>query len=70
MVEIILYVLLGMIFSFGGRNFKAMSRMKWYYVFLIPVFIIVLSIIMCPIRLLGLMRCSDDLGWGTRNLTE
>ncbi|MDG7815526.1 glycosyltransferase [Streptococcus pneumoniae] len=68
--EIILYVLLGMIFSFGGRNFKAMSRMKWYYVFLIPVFIIVLSIIMCPIRLLGLMRCSDDLGWGTRNLTE
>lgn len=68
--EIILYVLLGMIFSFGGRNFKAMFRMKWYYVFLIPVFIIVLSIIMCPIRLLGLMRCSDDLGWGTRNLTE
>ena len=40
------------------------------FVFIIPVFILVLTIIMVPIRIIGLMCCSDDTKWGTRNLGE
>ena len=47
-----------------------MRSVKWYYTLLLPVFILVLTVVMVPIRLLGLMRCSDDMGWGTRKLEE
>lgn len=67
---IIILILLGCIFSFGARNIKVMKNMKWYYTLLIPVFILVLTIIMVPIRIIGLMCCSDDTKWGTRNLGE
>ena len=30
----------------------------------------VLTVVMVPIRLLGLMLCSDDMEWGTRKLEE
>lgn len=65
---IIILILLGCIFSFGARNIKVMKNMKWYYTLLIPVFIFILTLIMVPIRLIGLMNCSDDTKWGTRNL--
>jgi len=31
-----------------------------------PAFVIILTTLMVPIRLLGLAKCADDLGWGTR----
>ena len=65
---ILLFILLGCILSFGARNIKVMLNLKWYYTLMIPLFIGILTIIMVPVRLLGLMRCSDDMGWGTRVL--
>lgn len=62
-------IVLGCIFSFGTRNIKVMSNLPFYYVLLIPVFIFVLTIIMVPIRLVGLAQCADGKGWGTRKLT-
>ena len=62
-------IVLGCIFSFGTRNIKVMSQLPWYYIPLIPVFILVLTIIMVPIRLVGLAQCADGKGWGTRKLT-
>jgi hyaluronan synthase len=68
--QIILFIILGCILSFGARNINVMRQLKWYYTLMIPVFIAVLTVVMVPVRLLGLMRCSDDLGWGTRKLKE
>lgn len=68
--QIILFILLGCIISFGSRNIKVMRSVKWYYTLLLPVFILVLTVVMVPIRLLGLMLCSDDMEWGTRKLEE
>jgi hyaluronan synthase len=67
---ILLFIFIGCILSFGSRNLKVMSNLKWYYTLMIPLFITILTIIMVPVRLLGLMRCSDDMGWGTRVLEE
>ena len=66
--QILLFIILGSILSFGSRNIHVLRQLKWYYIPLIPVFILILTIIMVPVRLLGLMRCSDDMGWGTRKL--
>ena len=63
-------ILLGCIFSFGVRNIKVFKSQPWYYILLIPVFIVVLTMIMVPVRIIGLMHCADDMGWGTRKLTE
>lgn len=68
--QILLFIILGCIFSFGARNINVMRQLKWYYTPMIPIFIAVLTVVMVPVRLLGLMRCSDDLGWGTRKLQE
>ena len=68
--QIILFILLGCIISFGSRNIKVMRSVKWYYTLLLPVFILVLTVVMVPIRLLGLMLCSDDMECGTRKLEE
>ena len=63
-------IILGCIFSFGARNIKVMSNLQFRYTLLIPVFIFVLTIIMVPVRLIGLSKCADGMGWGTRQLTE
>ena len=68
--QIIIFIILGCILSFGARNINVMRQLKWYYTPMIPIFIAVLTVVMVPVRLLGLMRCSDDLGWGTRKLKE
>jgi hyaluronan synthase len=68
--QILLFIFFGCILSFGARNLKVMLNLKWYYTLMIPLFIAILTIIMVPVRLLGLMRCSDDMGWGTRQLVE
>lgn len=64
----ILLIIVGAILSFGSRNIKVLSQLPFYYVLLLPVFIVVLTIVMVPVRIIGLMRCADDLGWGTRKI--
>ncbi|MDO4478663.1 MAG: glycosyltransferase family 2 protein [Lachnospiraceae bacterium] len=64
----LILIILGCMLGFGVRNLKVFARKPFYYTLLIPVFIVILTIIMTPIRILGLMRCADGLGWGTRNL--
>lgn len=69
LVSIVL-IFIGCILSFGARNIKVMMHQKWYYTLLIPVFIIILTAIMVPVRIIGLMSCSKDMGWGTRKLSD
>ena len=69
--KIILFILLGCTpLAFGSRNIKVMRSVKWYYTLPLHSFILVLTVVMVPIRLLGLMLCSDDMEWGTRKLEE
>ena len=63
-------VLLGSILSFGVRNIKSFVRMPAHYLLMIPVLTLVLSLVLAPIRILGLMKCADSLDWGTRDLGE
>lgn len=65
---VLLLIILGSMLSFGARNIKVFLHLRWYYFILSPLFVFVLTIIMVPIRIIGLMKCSDDMGWGTRNL--
>lgn len=65
----VMLIILGCMFSFGARNIKVMKDLPIYYTLLIPVFIVVLTVIMVPIRLVGLAQCADGKGWGTRKLT-
>lgn len=61
-------IVIGAIFGFGGRNIRIMKNLPLYYILFFPVIVLVLSVIITPIRVLGLMRCADDLSWGTRNI--
>lgn len=61
-------IILGTIFSFGIRNIKFLSEQPIIYVLLLPFFIFILTIVMTPIRIIGLMRCADNHDWGTRKI--
>ncbi|MBQ7736901.1 MAG: glycosyltransferase [Oscillospiraceae bacterium] len=60
-------IVLGSIVGFGGRNIRSFRRLPLYYILVIPVLTLVLSFVLAPIRILGLMKCADGLGWGTRD---
>ena len=65
---VVLLIILGSIVGFGGRNYRSFLRMPLYYILFIPMLTLVLSLVLAPIRILGLMKCADDLGWGTRSV--
>lgn len=65
-----IYIIFGAMFGFGIRNTKVLSHQPFYVTLLVPVFIFILTFIMVPVRIIGLMRCADDLSWGTRQLGE
>lgn len=65
---VVLLIILGSIVGFGGRNYRSFLQMPLYYILVIPVLTLVLSLVLAPIRILGLMKCADDLGWGTRSV--
>ena len=65
---VIAFIFLGSILGYGIRNIRTFSRLPVYYIFLIPVLTLFLSMVLAPIRILGLARCADDLSWGTRDL--
>ena len=62
-------ILVGAAFGLGSRNWKALLRLPPWYLLLLPVLTLVLSFVMAPLRIYGLMCCADGLGWGTRVLT-
>lgn len=66
----LLFIFFGAIFSFGARNMRVLKNLSPRYLLLIPVFIIILTIVMVPVRIFGLMRCADGIGWGTRKLSN
>ena len=63
---IVLFVTMGgAYFSYAVRQLRVLSESPRHFIFL-PVYIILLTFIMAPIRMLGFARLADDLGWGTR----
>lgn len=58
--------LLGAALSIGLRNVITFFRDPKVLIYL-PLFIIVMTFVMTIIRIIGFLRCADDLGWGTRN---
>ena len=63
---LILFVTLGgAYFSYAVRQLRVLSENPRHFVFM-PVYIILLTFVMAPIRMLGFARLADDLGWGTR----
>ena len=67
---VMLLVLIGAAVGMGTRNFVALTQLPPYYMFLMPVMTLVLSFVMVPIRIVGLMKCADGLAWGTRVLED
>lgn len=68
--RVLVLVLLGSVLSFGLRNIKSFLKMPIENLLIIPILTLVLSLLLAPIRILGLMRCVDGLPWGTRNIGE
>lgn len=67
---IVILVFVGAGFSMGSRNIRALFQMPPYVIFLLPLLTLVLSFVMAPLRILGLMKCADGLAWGTRAIVE
>ena len=67
---VILLVLIGAAVGMGTRNFIALTQLPPFYMFLLPIMTLVLSFVMVPIRIAGLMKCADGLAWGTRIIEE
>ncbi len=66
----LLLILLGAAVGMGIRHFIALTKLPPYYMALMPLITLVLSFVMTPIRIIGLMKCADGLSWGTRDLEE
>lgn len=67
---IILLVLVGAGVGIGLRNVRALRQLPPYFVLLLPGLTLVLSLVMAPLRILGLMKCADGLAWGTRTTAK
>ncbi|MBR3202178.1 MAG: glycosyltransferase [Solobacterium sp.] len=64
MILILMFVGAG--FGMGTRNLKALLQLPPYFMFVLPFITFVLSFVMAPLRIIGLMKCADGLAWGTR----
>lgn len=63
---IIVLIFVGATVSLGTRNIKIFSHVSPDHILFLPIMVVVLSVFMAPIRIIGLMKCADSLGWGTR----
>jgi hyaluronan synthase len=57
--------LAGAYFSYAIRQLRVLNESPRHFVFL-PLYIIILTFILAPVRMLGFARLADDMGWGTR----
>ena len=67
---VLILVLLGAAVGMGIRNFIALTQLPPYYMLLLPLITLVLSFVMVPVRIIGLIKCADSLAWGTRKVEE
>ena len=63
-------IFVGSTVSLGSRNIRIFSHVSPDYILFLPVMVLVLTVFMAPIRVIGLMKCADSLGWGTRVIEE
>ena len=66
--QTLLLIFAGIIVGVGGRNYRALQYLPFFYVLILPFLMIILTFVLPPIRLLGLMLCADNLDWGTRKV--
>lgn len=62
---VLLATLGGAYFSYAIRQLRVLSENPRHFIFM-PVYIILLTFVMAPVRMIGFARLADDLGWGTR----
>lgn len=62
---ILLLTLAGAYFSYAIRQLQVLSESPRHFIYL-PFYIIFLTFVMAPIRMVGFAKLADDLGWGTR----
>lgn len=62
---LVLLAILGAAVSVGIRQLYAM-RVQPSDILYLPLFVVIMTFVMVPVRVTGLARCADDLGWGTR----
>lgn len=62
----VVLILSGACLGFGVRNYRIIKKIPAYYIILFPFLVLFLGFIMAPIRIAGLYRCADAMGWGTR----
>ncbi len=65
LLVVLLATLGGAYFSYAIRQLRVLSENPRHFIFM-PIYIILLTFIMAPVRMLGFARLADDLGWGTR----
>jgi hyaluronan synthase len=64
-VLIAIFTFGGAYFSYAVRQLAVINEHKSHLIF-IPIYLLLLSFLMAPIRIVGFARLADDLGWGTR----
>ena len=64
---IIAMAAIGAYLSYGLRQIPTISENKTHLLYL-PFYLLFLSLIMSPLRILGFAKLADDLAWGTRNV--
>ena len=62
---VMLATLGGAYFSYAIRQLRVLSESPRHFLFM-PLYIVLLTFVMAPIRMLGFARLADDMGWGTR----
>lgn len=62
---VVLLSIIGACLSYAMRQVPVL-RKNIHHLAFIPLYILLLSFIMAPIRMVGFAKLADDLGWGTR----
>ncbi len=61
----LLVAVTGAVLNVSIRQYKVVINRPLFLLYM-PAFVIILTAVMVPIRLIGLAKSADDLGWGTR----
>jgi hypothetical protein len=63
---VIAVAFIGAYISYAIRQLPTISQRKSHLLF-IPCYILFLTFVLAPIRMIGFAKLADDLGWGTRS---
>lgn len=62
---VVAIIILSAAAGIGIRQIVPLAKKPIFIIYL-PFFVVILTVLLVPIRVLGFARCADDLGWGTR----